>query len=181
MSALLCELIAAHALARQPDLQDALATCGLQPGGPVWGVAFVTVDSHHYAPSPGGKPAVIVPIFARDGDLMEIVDLVACGLETRAIRTRCGAATVLGEEWLDLARETGGAARMFPDPIEWLRNGGRGAVLLDQRAAPFALADVPAVNWCGSEVHARQIDHAMRQPLNLPQFFVREEMAHASA
>lgn len=181
MSALLRELQAAHAIARQPDLIDALGACGLTQRGPVWGVAFVSVDSHHYTPSPGGKPAVIVPVFSRGGDVMEIVDLVACGLETRAIRTRCGAATVLGEEWLDLARETGGAARMFPDPIEWLRNGGRGAVLLDQRAAPFALADVSAVNWCGSEMHAKQIDQAMRRPLNLPQFFVREDTAHAAA
>lgn len=177
MSALFRELVAAHALARQPDLCGALAACGLKQHGPVWGVAFVSVDSHHYAPSPGGKPAVIVPAFA-DGAL---VDLVATGLETRAIRTRCGAATVLGEEWLDHARETDTAARMFPDTIEWLRNGRRGAVLLDQRAACFALADVPAVNWCGSEMHAKQIDQAMRRPLNLPQFFVREDTAHAAA
>lgn len=177
MSSLIRELVAAHALARLPDLHDALAACGLRPGGPVWGMAFVSVDSHHYAPSPGGKPAVIVPVFA-DGAL---VDLVACGLETRAIRTRCGAATVLGEEWLDHARETGEAVGLFPDPIEWLRNGRRGAVLLDLRAACFALADVPAVNWCGSEMHGQQIISAMHQPLNLPQFFVREETAHAAA
>lgn len=177
MSALLRELVAAHALAQQPDLQDALAACGLAPPGPVWGVAFVSVDSHHYTPSPGGKPAIIVPAF--DGGVL--MDLVATGLETRAIRTRCGAVTVLGEEWLDHARQTGAAARMFGDPIEWLRNGRRGAVLLDQRSACFALADVPAVNWCGSEIHAHEIDRAMRRRISLPQFFVREEMAHAAA
>lgn len=177
MSALLRELQTAHVLARRPDLRDALAACGLHHDGLVWGVAFVSVDSHHYAPSPGGKPAVIVPAFA-DGAL---VDLVACGIETRAIRTRCGVATVLGEQWLDLARSTGDAARLYPDPVEWLRNKGRGSVLLDMRAAPFALADVPAVNWCGSESAAQQIDRAMRQPINLPQIFVREEMAHAAA
>lgn len=178
MSPLFRELLAAHKTARQPDLYRALIACELQQaGGPVWGVAFVSVDSHHYAPSPGGKPAIIVPAFA-DGAL---VDLVACGLETRAIRTRYGAVTVLGEEWLDHARETGEAARMFPDPIEWLRNGRRGAVLLDQRAACFALADVPAVNWCGSETAAQQIDRAMRRPINLPQIFIREETANAAA
>lgn len=181
MSALFRELQAAHVLARRPDLRDALAACGLQHDGPVWGVAFVTVDQHHYCPSPGGKPAIIAPVFANDGDVVEVVDLVACGIETRAIRTRSGVATVLGEQWLDLARATGDAARLYPDPIEWLRNKGRGSVLLDMRAAPFALADVPAVNWCGSESAAQQIDRAMRQPISLPQIFVREEMAHAAA
>ena len=145
--------------------------------GAVWGVDFVSVDSHHYAPSPGGKPAIIIPAFVEG----ELIDLVATGLETRAIRTRCGIATVLGEEWLDHARETGTTPRLFPDPVEWIRNGRRGAVLLDQSAAWFALADVPAINWCGSEVQARQIDQAMRRPINLPQIFVRQETLHAGA
>ena len=181
MTGLLAELRTAHALARRPSLQDALAACGLTQTGSIWGVAFVTVDQHHYSPSPGGKAAIIVPVFANDGDVVEVVDLVACGLETRAIRTRCGVATVLGEQWLDLARATGDAARLYPDPVEWLRNKGHGSVLLDMRAAPFALADVPVVNWCGSESAAQQIDRAMRQPINLPQIFVREELAHAPA
>ncbi len=177
MTGLLAELRAAHALARRPDLQAALAACGLTPAGPVWGVDFVTVDSHHYAPSPGGKPAIIVPAFAGG----ELIDLVATGLETRATRTRHGLATVLGEEWLDHARETGATPRIFPDPVEWIRNGRRGAVLIDQSAARFALADVLAVNWCGSEIHALQLDQAMRRPLQVPQIFVRQDSTHAGA
>lgn len=177
MSPLFPELLAAHKLARKHDLQDALAACGLTQTGPMWGIAFVSVDPHHYAPSPGGKPAIIVPAFVEG----ELIDLVATGLETRAMRTRCAVATVLGTEWLDHARETGTTPRLFPDPIEWIRNGRRGAVLLDQRAACFALADIPAVNWCGSEMQARQIDHAMRRPIHLPQIFVRQEPTHAGA
>ena len=143
----------------------------------MWGVTLVAVDIHSYVPSPGGKPAIIVPAFV-DGAL---VDLIATGLETRAIRTRCGVTTVLGEEWLDHARKTGEAVCLFGDPIEWLRNGRRGAVVIDQRAACFALADVPAVNWCGSKLAARQIERATRRTINFPQFFVKEEMAHAAA
>jgi hypothetical protein len=179
MSPLFPELLAAHKLARKHDLQDALAACGLTQTGPMWGIAFVSVDPHHYAPSPGGKPAVIFPVFANNGDAVELVDLVACGLETRAIRTRCGVATLLGQPWLDLARATGVAARMFADPIEWLRNKGHGAVLLDMRAACFALADVPSLA-CETDRLARQIDNAMRQPPHLPQLFVRERI-HAAA
>jgi hypothetical protein len=175
MSPLFPELLAAHKLARKHDLQDALAACGLTQTGPMWGIAFVSVDPHHYTPSPGGKPAIIVPGFVEG----ELIDLVATGLETRAIRTRCGVAAVLGEEWLDHARETESAARLFPDPVEWIRNGRRGAVIIDWRVARFALADVPRLN-CESDRLARQVDESLRLPVHIPQIFVRESRHHAN-
>ena len=175
MTGLLAELRAAHTLACRPDLHDALAACGLTQTGPMWGVDFVSVDPCHYSPSPGGKPAIIVPAFVEG----ELVDLVATGLETRAIRTRCGVATVLGEEWLDHARETESAARLFPDPVEWIRNGRRGAVIIDWRVARFALADVPRLD-CESDGLARQVDESLRLPVHIPQIFVREGRHHAN-
>ena len=135
------ELIQAHQRARQADLSEALAACGLQHhGGPLWGVAFVEIDANHYAPAPGGRPALIVPHF--DGNAL--LDLVACGLQTRTCRTREGICTALGLDHIEHAKETGTAVRLFADPIDWLRNGRRGAVIVDWRAARFMLADVPA-------------------------------------
>jgi hypothetical protein len=175
MTPLLRELLAAHRTARSPELAAALQACGLQIStGPVWGVSFVEIDAHHYAPADGGKPAIIVPLFD-DGVLL---DLIATGLETRSTRTRAGIATVLGPEWLDRARDTDTAARLFGDPIEWLRNGCRGAVVVDWRAARFELADVPGIA-CESEFLAEQVKRAMRQPTHLPKLFVRE--AHRAA
>lgn len=152
----------------------ALQDCGLPTEG--FGVAFVEIDGHHYAPVAGGKPAIIIPLF-HDGELL---DLVATGLQTRAMRTREGVATVLGREWIDHAKETETTLRLFGDPIEWLRNGGRGAVVVDWRSARHALADVPGIA-CGSEFLAAQVERAMRQPIHIPRLFVREGKTHAAA
>lgn len=167
---LLRELLAARRTARLPELADALQACGLPiDTGPIWGVAFCEIDAHHYAPLEGGKPAVIAPHF-ENGVLL---DLVATGLETRSTRTREGVATILGQEWIDHAKETETAVRLFADPIEWLRNGRRGAVVIDWRAARYALADVPGIA-CESDILAKLVERAMRQPVRLPQLFVRE-------
>jgi hypothetical protein len=170
MSPLVRELLIAHRAARLPELAAALQGCGMSiDTGPTWGVSFVEIDAHHYAPAAGGKPAIIVPLFEGGA----LLDLIATGLETRTTRTRAGIATVLGQEWIDHAKETETTVRLFADPIEWLRNGRRGAVVVDWRAARYALADVPGIA-CESEFLAKQVDRAMRQPARVPQLFVRE-------
>ena len=89
-----------------------------------------------------------------------MLDLIAVGLETRSTRTRTGLATVLGQEWLDHARGTETAVRLFGDPIVWLRNGCRGAVVVDWRAARYALGDVPGIA-CESDTLAERVNRAM--------------------
>jgi hypothetical protein len=168
VSPLLRELLGAHKVARSPRLAAALQGCGL-PTTTFWGVSFVEIDSHHYAPVAGGKPAIITPLFA-GGTLL---DLVATGLETRSSRTRTGIATVLGQEWIDQAKETETTVRLFADPIEWLRNDRRGAVVVDWRSAGYALSDLPGIA-CQNELLAKQVERAMRQPIRLPQLFVPE-------
>jgi hypothetical protein len=179
MSPLLRELLAAWRTAQTPDLAAALLACGLPiDGASPWaaplGVAFVDIDPHHYAPAAGGKPAIIAPFFA-DGVLL---DLVATGLATRSTRTRLGVATMLGREWVDRAKDTETAVRLFGDPIEWLRNGCRGAVVIDWRAARYELADLPAIA-CEGEMLAARVERALKQPARIPQLFVRE--AHRAA
>lgn len=165
---LLLELVAAHRKARREDLAGALDACGLhQYVGPIFGVEFVAYDTHHWAPEPGGKPALIVPHF-EDGRLL---DLVAVSPRSRACRTREGVCTVLGGEWLDHARDYDTAARIYPDPLSWLLAGRRGAVIVDWRAARHVLADVPALE-CTAKALAERIDKAMRQPVNVPRLVV---------
>ena len=165
---LLLELVEAHRKARREDIADALDACGLrQHGGPIVGVEYVASDVHYWAPEPGGKPAIILPHF-EEGRLL---DLVAVGLRSRACRTRAGACTVLGGEWLDHARDHDTAARIYPDPLAWLLDGRRGAVIVDRRSARYVLADVPAL-VCADKALADRIDKAMRRPVHVPRLTV---------
>jgi hypothetical protein len=176
MSPLFPELLAARRTARLPELADALQACGLPiDGAATWGVGFVEmIGAHNYAPAAGGKPAVICPLF-QDGALL---DLVAIGLATRATRTRRGIATVLGREWIDHAKETETTVRLFGDPIEWLRNGCRGAAVVDWRAARYELGDLPGIA-CEGELLAKRLERALKEPAHIPTLFVRE--AHRAA
>jgi len=174
---LLFELVAAHRTARREDIAGEIAACGLQrPGGPIFGVEFIAHDAQHWAPEPGGKPAIVVPHF-EDGRLL---DLVAVGLRSRACRTRTGVCTVLGGEWLDHAREHDTAARIYPDPLAWLLNGRKGAVIVDWRSVRYTLADVPALD-CTDQALADHIDKAMRQPVQMPRLTVVGHAPAASA
>jgi hypothetical protein len=174
---LLNELIAAHRTARLPPLVEALEACGLPVlGVPVWGVEFVELAGDYYQPRRGGHPAIIIPVF-QDG---ELIDLTATGLATRRTVIRMGIASMLGQDAIDRATDDGTHLQVFSDPIEWLRNRCNGAVVLDWQAAGFALADVTAIA-CASELIAKKIDNAMRQPVRMPRLFVREETTHAAA
>ena len=165
----------AHQRTSETDLSEALAACGLHHhGGPLWGVAFVEIEANHYAPAPGGRPALIVPHF--DGNVL--MDLVACGLQTRTCRTREGICTALGLDHIERAKETGTAVRLFADPIDWVRNGRRGAVIVDWRAARFTLADVHGIA-CESTLLGARVEKALNQPAQFATIFVRES-AHAA-
>jgi hypothetical protein len=173
---LLLELIAAHRKTRTGDLTQALDACGLhQTGGPIFGVERVAIDEHNFAPDPqSSRLAVIIPYFAD----CELLDLVAVGLRTRACRTRMGVCTALGEEWLERARDNGSTAHIFTSPLEWLRNQRKGAAIVDWRSVRHVLADVPALSF-DDELLARRIDGALRQPVHMPQLFIREGASHA--
>ena len=104
MNGLLRELLAAHRIARHPEVAAALAPLRLPAEGvPLWGLQSVTVEDSHYVPDPSGRPAIIVPV-ADDG---RIVDLAATGLASRRSATRTGLGAILGQAALDRALVTG--------------------------------------------------------------------------
>ena len=171
MRQLLRELLWAHSRVGVADLAAGLELCGIPSlGVPVWGVDFVESIGGHYVPRADGRPAIIVPVF----DGAELVDLTATSLETRRTLTREGVAWVLGQDALDRAMESDAPVQLFGDPIEWLRNCCRGAVVLNWNAARFSLADLPGIA-CASDLLAKRVHGVLRQSLRIPPLFVREE------
>jgi hypothetical protein len=178
VSPLFPELLTAHLrVCSTPELADALMACGFPLDGagfpldrvPLFGVEFIELGGQHYTPLVGGHPAIIIP--AIEGG--ELVDLTATGLATRRTVTRYGNAAVLGQEAIDRAKDSETYVYLFSDPIEWLRNRCRGAVVLDWSVARFALADVLAIA-CATEFIAARIDKELRRPSHVPPLFVRE-------
>ena len=149
-----------------PDL--AAASTGVRPADqrlPIWGVSFVEmIDAHHYAPAAGGKPAIICPLF-EDG----LCSTWWPRASRRARRAPVRASPLSwGKSGSTTPRRQRPTVRLFGDPIEWLRNGRRGAVVVDWRAARHALADVPGIA-CETEFLAAQVERAMRQPVCPPE------------
>ena len=176
MNGLLRELLAAHRIARRPEVAAALAPLRLPiEGVPLWGLQSVAVEDSHYAPDPSGRPAIIVPV-ADDG---RIVDLAATGLASRRIATRTGLGAILGQAALDRALIHRVPLHLFSDPIEWLQHRGAGAVVLDWRAAAFVLTDLAGIA-CTSDLLAGRVEKALRQPLRVPPLFVREDRRAAA-
>jgi hypothetical protein len=176
VNGLLRELLAAHRIARHPEVADVLAPLRLPAEGvPVWGLESVAIEGSHYAPDPSGRPAIIVPV-ADDG---RIVDLVATGLASRRSATRTGLGAILGQAALDRAVVHQVPLHLFSDPIEWLQHRGAGAVVLDWRAAAFILTDLAGIA-CTSDLLAGRVEKALHQPLRVPPLFVREDRRAAA-
>ena len=82
--------------------------------------------------------AVIIPALDESG---ETADLVAWVPDTDVVATYHGAACILGEEAIDRPdaedeedEENEDGLRVFPSPLEWLRAGRRGVVILNASA-----------------------------------------------
>jgi hypothetical protein len=142
------------------DLPASLAT-------PLWGIAHVSAGREFYQPEEEGELAVIVPAF--EGPLL--VDLVACSLATRAMRSRFGIASVLGHDWIADAF-LGTPLSVFDDALTWLGGGCRGVVILDWQDAPLLLREVSALH-CESERTAGRLTEAFERPRPYPPILVR--------
>src|SRR5262249_40395871 len=146
---------------------------------PVWGLAYAHPEHDGiYTPSyeKGSRLAVIVPV----SDGRSIIDLAATCPTTRRTRTRLGVATVLG--WRELADARFGEepAQLWSDPIEWVRQGGVGSVILDWDQAHLELSDLVSIKAQTDELAAK-VDHALRLPLmRLPKILVPESYRAAA-
>lgn len=146
----------------------------------MWGICGVSAGPEFYQPDDAGVLAAIVPAVEGPEDpYIEgpgtegpgIVDLVACSLATRAMRTRRGIAAVLGHARIDDAVLGNQPLNVYDDALSWLRGGCRGVVVLDWPAAPLLLREVPALT-CESRATAERLGAAFERPRPYPPILV---------
>jgi len=105
----------------------------------------------------------------------EVIDLVTFPLDAPH-RMAClrGVAAMLGEYEVERSAYVEGTAVLWDDPVQWLKAGGEGGVLLDRMRPPVFLADPKLVITTASHELAIALRIAFTQPTPMPQLLVRE-------
>ena len=117
------------------------------------GLGWVVADRQSYRPADRveqASTAFIVPALA-DGC---VVDLVAQTFGLKGIRSRLGVASLVGSDDVEAARTNGQPLYVFSSIPQWLKGGGRGAVVVDWQHAAHELDGVPAI-LCSASVADR--------------------------
>ena len=127
-----------------------------------WGVrvARVVFDGARYAPAPRvGSFAFIFAII--DGD---IIDAAAWEPKTGKIASRFGIGALLGEGQIgrDQLGTMGRALPVWRSPLEWLRDGRKGVVIVDAQRAAHVLAG--ATIKPEDDFHRRELKRLLRVP-----------------
>ena len=163
---MLGELIRANAQRQAPALEEALHALGLAGvRAPLWGFGSVVAEQDTWRPARDeevGMAAAIVPVCEEGA----IVDLVAQRLGDGRLLSRLGLVDLLGWDELQKARDSGAPLLVYGDVLTWLRGQGRGAVLLDWRAAHRHLDGV-ATLLCSARI-APRLHRATRRCRPLP-------------
>jgi hypothetical protein len=140
-------------------------------------VCFLPGDRFEFArdlPDASGH-CVAVIILAR-GDCGDTIDLAAWSLDTGALATWRGVATMLGEDRLTAPRLDVDGLRVFPGPAEWLRAGRQGVVILDANRARWRLTGERLI--VAESAFGRRLRAALRLPE--PQVFVEADQRAAA-
>ena len=136
------------------------------------GFQKVRASGPYYEPDDSGSWCIVIPI----DDYFGIADLLAVH-QTGRWRLRTGNAVMLGAEALD-AEVMGYGLRLFRDPLSWLRAGGDGAVILDDRAWPQLLW---AANIVADDVaHGQAVRAKLQQLSSIPKIHVSQRAAVAA-
>jgi hypothetical protein len=176
---ILGELARADRRRAHPHLAPVLADLGLaNVCGPAWGFGHVVADGETYRPAIGGETAhaaFVVPAVEDGG----IVDLVACTVSPRRMRSRLGVAAVVGLEEIERARETEAPLLVFDDTLRWLRGNTLGAVVVDWDRAAADIEGVKVI-MCSTSLATRLRDATRRCWPRPTIAFAPEKMRHAA-
>ncbi len=104
----------------------------------------------------------------------EVIDLVTFPLDApHRMASLRGVAAMLGEYEVERSAYVEGAVALWDDPVQWLKAGGEGGVLLDRMRPPVFLAD-PGLVITASHELAIALRIAFSQPTPMPTLLVRE-------
>ena len=108
------------------------------------GTAYVCFQpTGRYTPVVTGEFAFIFACQTMDG----VSDLAAWQPSTGRLMTRLGAVGVLGQREAEDARDDINArpVRVWRTPLNWLRAGRRGVVIIDREIGAYILSDLPVI------------------------------------
>jgi hypothetical protein len=155
--------------------------------GPMrFGVAEITASNDTYQPMVGGERAIVVPAIPRN-DIDEVLgnvdpgDLIAfLPNDPSKWWCRTGACPFLNPVAIARAEIYRQPLRLHRSPLDWLRAGGDGAVVLDERAhLRLHLGGVGEI-ICDDLALARWIDRALKARVRLPSIRVRTDVREAA-
>lgn len=105
----------------------------------------------------------------------EVVDLVTFPLDApHRMASLRGTVAMLGEYQVERSAFVESAAVLWDDPVQWLKSGGEGGVLLDRMRPPVFLANPNIAITCASHELAIALRIAFTQPTPMPTLLVRE-------
>lgn len=139
------------------------------------GALDVAIQNGRWAERFRGDRAIILPVCANGmwPGIDEIIDLVAFRMETpRSFWTYSGDGMVLGRCGMDRASYFGEPLMVHECPLDWLKAGRRGIVVLDwQQYWPLHLSGVPAL-LCPNEDFEPRLRGNMQRPFPIPPILV---------
>jgi hypothetical protein len=146
--------------------------------GALLGILPIQVHGNLFDIAEGKRFAAILAAYQDPDELP--VDLVAIRLdEPRKAYRHLGIADALGEQAIACARYESvpspktAVLTVYPTALDWLRSGGDGCAILDDRRTPTVLADID--ECVASPSYAPKLHKLLQQhPAHLPRVMVRE-------
>lgn len=136
------------------------------------GALDVAIQNGRWAERFRGDRAIILPVCANGmwPAIDEIIDLVAFRMETpRSFWTYCGDGSLLGQVNMERASYFGEPLMVHECPLDWLKAGRKGVVILDwRRYWPLYLGGIPALQ-CKDVTFGRRLQATMQRPFEIPE------------